>query len=196
MQILYAAPFLLIAAICCFVCAVIQSARRSALVLPAGVLAFGVGSLISYVIFAFVMYKCGYKGPANWTYLLPYILGGLAISICASLIWRNIVASLPQSLIKIGLTTATFSSLLVLLPCCSWGVAHFIKLDRAHLGWMAIPGVLYVAVASFVSWRLFRVSNQFQPTLWRPAMFSNNRETENSISRVTDSKNEPPGPLP
>ena len=171
MQIIYAAPFLALAAICFLVCAAISGLRKSALIVPVGILSFGPGSLISYAVFALVAYKLGYKGPANWWYLAPYIVGGLAIAICCSLVWRNIVAVLALWAIRVGLVAATFSSLLVLLPFCSWGVAHFVTLDREHLRWMTIPGLLCFSIASLISWQLVRIAEQFQPTQCGPTIF-------------------------
>lgn len=168
MQIIYAAPFLLLAGICFFVCAVISGLRKNALIIPVGVLSFGPGSLVCYGIFSLIPYAFGYKGPANWWYLAPYIGGGLLIAICCSIVWRNIVASLPSSLIKVGLACATFSSLLVVLPLCSWGIAHFIALDRNNLSWMIIPGILWLAASSLISFRLVGISNQFRPKAWWP----------------------------
>jgi hypothetical protein len=163
MQIIYAAPFLLIAAIGFFVCAAIRPFRKHALVVPFGILSFGVGSLTSYFFFALIAYKLGHLGPANWLYLSPYLLGGLVIAICCTIIYRMVVSELPTWLISTGLVAATFASLLVLLPLCTWSVGHFIKLDPVHIGWMGIPGLVWLTTATFVSWRILRITEQFRP---------------------------------
>jgi hypothetical protein len=85
MQILYAAPFLLAAGICFFVCAWKPELRKNALIAPVWILSFGPGSLICYAIFALISNAFGYKGPANWWYLAPYIVGGLITASCALL---------------------------------------------------------------------------------------------------------------
>ena len=179
MQIIYAAPFLLAAAICFCTCAAIRSTRKNALILPVGILLFGPGSLISFGIFALIAYGLGHKGSANWWYLAPYIIGGLAIAVCCSIIWRNIVASLPLSLVKVSLIAATFASILAFLPFGSWCVSHFIALDREHLGWMILPGSLWLLTSSFISWKLIKISEQFQPIAWWPAFLK--RHTKDTI---------------
>ena len=78
------------------------------------------------------------------------------------------MASLPLSLLKVVLVVATFASILVFLPFGSWGISHFIDLDRENLGWMILPGSLLLT-ASFISWRLVKISEQFQPMAWWPA---------------------------
>ena len=135
--------------------------------------------LISFGIFALIAYGLGHKGSANWWYLAPYIIGGLAIAVCCSIIWRNIVASLPLSLVKVSLIAATFASILVFLPFGSWCVSHFIALDRKRLGWMILPGSLWLLTSSFISWKLIKISEQFQPIAWWPAFLK--RHTKDTI---------------
>jgi len=177
MQIIYAAPFLLLAAICFFVCAAMPSTRKNALVIPVGILSFGLGSLICYGIFALIAYLLGHKGPANWWYLAPYIGGGLLVAICCSVVWRNVVASLPASLVKIGLVCATFSSLLVFVPFCSFGIARFVTLDRNNLSWMIIPGIIWFSVAALISIQLVKIFDQFRPKVWWPLFSRNSQAT-------------------
>jgi hypothetical protein len=162
MQIIYAAPFLLVAAMCFFACAAIPQFRKHALVVPVGVLSFGVGSLISYFIFAWV-YKLGHLGPANWFYLAPYLAGGLAISIVCSVLFRMVVAYLPQWLISAGLVAATFASLSVAFPAGLLAIAHLATFDRLHTGELVILGLLWLVIALFISWRNLRISKQFRP---------------------------------
>jgi hypothetical protein len=164
MQILYASPFLLVAAICFFVCAVISRLRKHALVVPVGVLSFGAGSIIAYFIFALSTYKLGYHGPANWLYLIPYIGGGLAIAIISSTVYRMIVSIVPGWVISLGLVAATFASSLVLIPVCSWTIPiRLFALDRLHTGQLAILGLIWLLIAFVISWRILRISEEFRP---------------------------------
>jgi hypothetical protein len=163
MQIIYAAPFLLVAAICFFVCAAISRFRKQALVLPVGVLTFGVGSIVSYFIFALIAHKLGYLGPANWFYLVPYIGGGLLIAIICSAVYRMVVAILPRWIISAGLVAATFASSLVFLPVCSWAMAHFITFDRVNTVQLTALASVWILIATFASWQILKISDQFRP---------------------------------
>ena len=160
MQIIYAAPFLLIAAICFFVCAAIRPFRRHALVVPFGVLSFGVGSIVAYFIYGLIIDKLGYHGPANWFSLIPYIGGGLLVAIVCSALYRMIVAILPKWMISVGLLTATFASSLALLAFSPWAIAHLIAVDYVPIGWIFVPGLM---IATVVSWRVLRISEDFRP---------------------------------
>jgi len=163
MQILYAAPFLLVAAICFFVCAAVGRIRKQALVLPVGVLCFGVGSIVAYFVFVLITDKLGYRGSANWFYLIPYVGGGLIVAIVCAALYRMIVAVLPKWLISVGLVAATFASSLIFLPFCSWAIARLTAVDYVHIEWMVVPGLVCLTVASAVSWRIVRITEEFRP---------------------------------
>jgi hypothetical protein len=163
MQIIYAAPFLLVAAICFLGCAAIRRLRKQALVVPVGVLSFGVGSITAYIIFALIAYKLGHRGPANWFYLIPYVGAGLVVAIVCSALYRMIVAILPSWLIRIGLVAATFASSLVFLPICSWIIVHLVKFDRLDAGQLAVLGLIWLFIAFVISWRILRISEEFRP---------------------------------
>ena len=114
MQILYAAPFLLLAAISFFVCVSIPRLRSHALVVPVGFLTFGVGALITFAVFALGVERLGYKGPANWFYLAPYSVGGLCIAVICTSIYKGIVAVSPLWIIRINLLIGSICSAVVL----------------------------------------------------------------------------------
>jgi hypothetical protein len=162
MQIIYAAPFLLVAAICFFVCAAVGRFRKQALVLPVGVLSFVVGSIVSYFIFGLVIDKLGFHGPANWFYLIPYVCGGLFVAVICSALYRMIVAILPKWIIAAGLVTATFASSLVFLPFCSWAIAQFARSHNVDEAQMSIVGAVLTFMAIFVSWQILTIAGQFR----------------------------------
>lgn len=133
MQILYAAPFLVLAAVSFFVCASIPKFRTHALVVPVGFLTFGVGALITFFIFSLIVEKFGYKGPANWFYLIPYIVGGLLAAVVCTAIYNVIVAVLPLWIIRIGLIIGTLCSALVLGSVIN--IAAVSHLHSVTIGW-------------------------------------------------------------
>jgi hypothetical protein len=162
MQILYAAPFLLVAALGFFLCASVSRLQKKALVLPVGVLAFGVGSLVFYFIFALIADKIGYHGSANWICIVPYIGGGLLASITCSRLFRSIVTILPRWLISLGLVAATFASSLVCFLFCSFALAQLPVAYRSHTYWLAL-GVGCFSIALVSSWRIVSISERFVP---------------------------------
>ena len=161
MQILYAAPFLLLAAISFFVCSVVGAFRKHALVVPVGVLSFGVTSLIIYMLFALLSYKFGYHGPATWLYLIVYILGGVIGAVFCAYLFRVIVAMLPAFFISAGLVSATLASSLVLLIPCNVYAASLMASHRLGYGWLL---AFWIFIASIVSWKLVTISAQFRPS--------------------------------
>lgn len=163
MQILYAAPFLVLAAVSFFVCASIPKFRTHALVVPVGFLTFGIGALIAYFIFALVANKFGYKGPANWFYIIPYIVGGLLTAIVCSAIYKAVVAVLPLWLIRIGLSIGSICSALVLGGIANVATVSYIPSAKPLWTWSVIAfSTLYVTATVVSHAALFRP----QPLQW------------------------------
>jgi hypothetical protein len=157
MQILYAAPFLLLAAIGFFVCVSIPRLRSHALVIPVGFLSFGVGALITFVVFALGAEKLGYKGPANWLYLAPYMVGGLCVAVISTSVYRGIVAILPLWIIRIGLFVGSVCSALVLGAVVNIAAVRYMPSTKPLWTWSIIAFVtLYVTSSIVYHAALFR----------------------------------------
>jgi hypothetical protein len=150
-QIIYAAPFLLLAAISFFVCVSIPRLRPHALVVPVGFLTFGVGALITFVVFALGVEKLGYKGPANWLYLAPYAVGGLCLAVIFTSIYRAIVAVLPLWIIRIGLLAGSVCSALVLGAVVNIAVISYIPSTKPLWTWTIIAFVTLYVTFTIVS---------------------------------------------
>lgn|ERR1700744_1873889 len=132
MQILYAAPFLVLAAVSFFVCTSIPQFRSHSLVIPVGFLTFGVGALIAFFIFSLIANKFGYKGPATWFYLIPYVVGGLLTAAVCTAIYKAVVAVLPLWIIRVGLLIGSNLAAVHYMPSTTplwtWGVIAFATL--------------------------------------------------------------------
>jgi hypothetical protein len=150
-QILYAAPFLLLAAISFFVSASIPRLRVHALVIPVGFLTFGVGALITFIVFAFVAERLGYKGNLNWFFLAPYIVGGLLVATACTSIYKAIVAVLPLWVIRAGLLIGSLCSALVLSFVINIAAASYMPSTRPLWTLGVIAFATLYATASIVS---------------------------------------------
>jgi hypothetical protein len=163
MQILYAAPFLVLAAVSFFVCASIPRLRTYALVIPVGFLTFGVGALIAYFIFALIMEKFGYKGPATWFYLIPYVAGGLLTAVVCTTAYKGVVAVLPLWIIRTGLLIGSICSALVLGSVINIASISYIPSAKPLWAWSVIALItLYVTASVVCHAALFRP----QPLHW------------------------------
>jgi len=150
-QILYAAPFLLLAAISFFVCVSIPRFRVHALVTPVGFLTFGVGALITFIGFALVTERLGYKGNLNWFFLAAYIVGGLLVATACTTIYRAIVAILPLWIIRIGLLIGSLCSALVLSFVINIAAASYTPSTRPLWTLSVLAFSTLYATASIVS---------------------------------------------
>src|ERR1700744_4625274 len=151
MQILYAAPFLVLAAVSFFVCTSIPQFRSHSLVIPVGFLTFGVGALIAFVIFSLIANKFGYKGPATWFYLIPYVVGGLLTAAVCTAIYKAVVAVLPLWIIRVGLLIGSICSALVLGALINLAAVHYMPSTTPLWTWGVIAFATLYATAIIVS---------------------------------------------
>jgi ABC-type enterochelin transport system permease subunit len=108
-QILYAAPFLLIAAFAFSICALVRPLRKFAVSVPVGTLTFGVGALLSFVIFVLVMNHL-HMHESKWVALVPSICGGLVVGIISARITHSVLMFIPAILLRIGVCFSALCS--------------------------------------------------------------------------------------
>ena len=161
MQILYAAPFLVSAAIVYFLCLLPPLARRHALVVPVGILSFGFGALFAFLVEALVTEKLGRKSPATWADWVVSITGGLLISLVCSIIFRQIVSILAIWFVQCGLVAASFCSSVTLMAVCSALVQTYGP-DMLKRFTIETDCALLVATAWLSTW-LVRRAELFRP---------------------------------
>ena len=161
MQILYAAPFLVSAAIVYFLCLLPPFARRHALVVPVGILSFGFGARFAFVVEALVTVKLGRKTPATWADLVVFMTGGLLISLVCSIIFRQIASNLATWVIQCGLVAASFCSSVTLMAVPS-GLVQTYGPDMLKRFTIETACVLLGATAWLSTW-LVRRAELFRP---------------------------------
>lgn len=158
MQIIYAAPFLLLAATSFFVCVSISRLRVHALVIPVGFLTFGAGALVPFIVFALLVDRLGYKGNLKWLLEVAYVVVGLLLAIVCTSIYKAIVAVLPLLIIRVGLLIGSICSALVLGLVVNIAAVSYMPSTRPLWTWGVIAFVTLYATASIVS----------RATLFRP----------------------------
>ena len=166
MAILYAAPFVLLAAIAFIVLSLVPKARGWAIPIPAGILGFGVSALLGLGAVAF--WVTHPARPMGRGFLIPFMCcGGFTGLVGGGLTWvvaRWAASIFPALLLRIAVFVAAWCSYFVVLAALLlWGEYRF-ELKDASL-WLGADAALALAGAWFVSLR----AGQFRPRRTRAA---------------------------
>jgi hypothetical protein len=158
LQLIYAAPFLFAAGALFIALSSFSTTRRYAITVPAGIVAFGPGSLIVYFFSALVGDKVfGHQGPATWLNGIAYVLGGLASSYIFAKFVASIGPMLPNIPFRLAVAGSAFCSYVVVLSAVH--IVLNINFHYAKPSTFAIG--LYIAiflVGLWAAWHWFTVA--------------------------------------
>jgi len=158
MQIIYAAPFFFAAGSFFILLSSFSATRRDAITVPAGILAFGLGSLIVYLFSALIGYKVfGHQGPATSLNGAAYVLGGLASSFIFAKFVRSTAPSLNEVVFRLAVAGSAFCSYFAILMVAH--VALNIEFHYADHGTFAIGVFVAILLAStYAGWHWFKAA--------------------------------------
>ena len=166
MQILYAAPFLLLAAILFSVLAAIPSTRRFAIIAPTGAIVFGPASLIGYFVVLLVRSKIwGHDFPADRWDGAAYVMSGLIAAGIVILILRIVLRFLPALMFQLVVFAGAFCSYFVLFCAANFGSQFYLHWN-AGIHYSIAVGVLILGISLLLcacgAWLTSRYSSQFR----------------------------------
>jgi membrane glycosyltransferase len=169
MQIFYAAPFLLIAALLFGILSSIPAARRFAIIAPVGVIVFGPASLVGYFFFVLVRSKIwGHNFPADRWDKAAYVITGLIAAGLAIFVSRLILQLLPALFLRLIVFCGALCSFFVLISAASIGLN--IYLNHNSNAQQSLP--LEIAevctslmVSTSAAWLISRSPDRFRPRL-------------------------------
>jgi hypothetical protein len=161
MQILYAAPFLLLAALVFSVLSVVPRARRWAIPIPTGVLGAGAFALVGFGAVAFWINLPGPR-PMGRGFLIPFFtagaLSGLLGGVLTWFIARWAASILSAILLRVAVFAAGWCSYFVVLAALLlWGDYRF-QLKDTSLGFG-----IEVLPALVGAWLISMRSGEFRP---------------------------------
>jgi hypothetical protein len=166
MQIIYAAPFLLLAAILFTVLSLIPRLRRFAISVPTGAVAAGPGALIAYILFVLIRSKLwGNDFPADRWDAVAFVVGALVSAILAGLVTQMLLYFLPTFLLRIIVFSGAACSYFVLLIGSTIGIHAWVNrgMDTGH---SATRGMLMFWSGLILScggaWFISRYAGQFR----------------------------------
>jgi hypothetical protein len=166
MAILYAAPFLLIAAILFSVFAAIPTTRRFAIMAPTGAIAFGPASLIGYFLVVLVRSKLwGHNFAADRWDAIAYVMSGFLAATVAVLLVRLILRFLPAFIVQLIVFGGAFCSYFVLICSVSFGVRIYLRRNTVVQHSTALGIVLlctFVLLSAVGAWFTSMHPNQFR----------------------------------
>jgi hypothetical protein len=161
MQILYAAPFLLLAAIVFSVLSVVPRARGWAIPIPAGILGAGAFALVGFGAVAFWVNRSGPR-PMGRGFLIPFFLCGALTGLLGGVLtWviaRWVASILSAILLRAAVFAAGWCSYFVVLGALVLWAAYRFQLKSTGLGFSA--GALLTCIAAWLVSGRFR---QFRP---------------------------------
>jgi hypothetical protein len=161
MQILYAAPFLLLAAIVFSVLSVVPRARRWAIPIPTGILGAGAFALVGFGAVAFWINLPGPR-PMGRGSLIPFFtagaLSGLLGGVLTWFLARWVASILSAILLRVAVFAAGWCSYFVVLAAILlWGDYRFQPKDT-YLGFG-----IEVLLAFVGAWLISKRSGEFRP---------------------------------
>ena len=161
MQILYAAPFLLLAALVFSVLSVVPRARRWAIPIPTGILGAGAFALVGFGAVAFWINFSGPR-PMGRGFLIPFFtagaLSGLLGGVLTWFLARWVASILSATLLRVAVIAAGWCSYFVVLAALLlWGDYRF-QLKDIYLGFG-----IEVLLAFIAAWLISTRSGEFRP---------------------------------
>jgi hypothetical protein len=172
MQILFAAPFILLAGIVFTVLSVIPRARRWAIPIPTGVIGAMPTSLVGLFAGAVVIHSI--PGPGRGpiiAFCCAGVLTGLVGGILIGAIARFVASILPAILLRLAVLVAGWCSYFVLIA----GSLFFMHTRNSSLygvGWPIVTTTIALELLlSFIAgWFVARKSEEFRPSKFRPPL--------------------------
>jgi hypothetical protein len=166
MQIIYAAPFLLTAAILFTILAAIPKTRRFAITVPTGIIASGPGCLAGYIAFVLTRAKIwGHDFPADRWDIMVYILSGLCVLTLAAFVARLVLAAASTLVIRIIIFAGAFCSYFILIISAMIGLhAYFTRHQFVQPSNVrgAVMLCLSLLLSCLGAWFISRHPNEFK----------------------------------
>jgi hypothetical protein len=165
MQILFAAPFIVLAGIVFTVFSIVPRARRWAIPIPTGIIGAGPTSLVGLFVAAVVIHSI--PGPSRGpiiAFCCAGALTGLVGGFLTGAIARFVASILPAFLLRLAVLVAAWCSYFVLIA----GSLFFVHTRNSSLyvfGWPIVTTTIALELLlSFIgAWFLVRKSEEFRP---------------------------------
>jgi hypothetical protein len=164
MQILYAAPFIALALVTFIFCVVIPRTRSFAFPISGGVLAFGIGALLGFLLMIFITdWMIHAKHTATFWFAISFSFGGVISSLFAFFGIRFVLSRLSKNILRWSVAIGCLGHLLALTVITLSGCLYPFRPTLSDRTLAILFATLPVVVSVYLTIFLTRRSEEFRP---------------------------------
>ncbi|MGA7522753.1 MAG: hypothetical protein WBW84_09725 [Acidobacteriaceae bacterium] len=198
MQILFAAPFLLAAALAFTILAAVPRWRRWAIPIPTGIIASG-PCLLAIAIIEILAVRAisGNAWPGRWAnilYIVSSVVGGIFGGVAAGIVTRLLTCVLPRPLLRAALTVAAWCSYFVLFTALDIAATAYWHLHSGPASWIVGASLTFIG-----AWLVASNPESFRSSSFRWPIGSRlqsraSRGSLEKLKKVLDKVSDSPAP--